>query len=143
MSQTPNENEELIEANRRFYEALCAMDLKAMDEIWLPEEWVRCVHPGWAQLEGWEAVRESWERIFDNTQFLHVAISQVFVHQAGDLGWVSCVEKVSSTGVGRIDSAYVQATNLFSRRDGRWLMVLHHASHLPVSVQGSGEETVQ
>lgn len=134
--------EQLLEANGRFYEALCTMDLEAMDQVWLGEDWVRCVHPGWAQLEGWEAVRESWARIFENTQFLRVTVSHVFVHQERDLGWVSCVEKASSTGEGRIDSAYVQASNLFVRRRDRWLMVLHHASHLPISMSPGGEETV-
>ena len=137
-----NDLEELLEANRRFYEALTTLDLEAMEQVWLPEDWVRCVHPGWAQLEGWPAVRESWAHIFENTQFLRVAVSQVFVHQEQDLGWVSCMEKVASTGEGRIDSAYVQATNLFVRREGRWFMVLHHASHLPVSMKSGGEETV-
>ncbi len=137
-----DDQEELLEANRRFYEALTTMDVEAMDQVWLPEDWVRCVHPGWAQLEGWEAVRESWARIFENTQFLRVTVSQAFVHLEEGLGWVSCVEKVSSTGEGRIDSAYVQATNLFVRRQGRWFMVLHHASHLPTSMGQGGEETV-
>lgn len=137
------DREELLKINRRFYQALCALDLEAMDDIWLDEKWVRCVHPGWMQLEGWEAVRESWERIFENTQFLRVTINQVFIHQEGDLAWVSCIEKVSSTGEGRIDSAYLQSTNLFVRRDDRWRMVLHHSSHLPASVQPGEKETVQ
>ena len=134
--------EKVLQANSRFYQAVSALDMEAMEEIWLKEDWVRCVHPGWTELESWEAVRESWKHIFENTQFLQITISQAFVHAEGDLAWVSCVEKVSSTGEGRIDLGYVQTTNLFVRRQDRWLMVLHHSSHLPASLQSGGEETV-
>lgn len=134
--------ENVLQANSRFYQVLSALDLEGLEEIWLKEDWVRCVHPGWTELESWEAVKESWKHIFENTQVLQITIFEAFVHVEGDLGWVSCVEKVSSTGEGRIDLGYVQATNLFVRRGERWLMVLHHASHLPPSLQAGEQETV-
>ena len=56
------------EANRRFYQAFAALSLEQMDEVWLHEDWVECVHPGWDLLLSWEEVRESWARIFTNTQ---------------------------------------------------------------------------
>ena len=56
------------EANRRFYLAFAALDMELMDQVWLHEDWVQCVHPGWDLLIGWEEVRESWLRIFTSTQ---------------------------------------------------------------------------
>lgn len=139
-----SDREQVLEVNRRFYEALGLLNLERMAEVWLPEDSARCVHPGWMLLEGWEEIRESWRRIFENTQFMRVSISSLSVHVEPELAWVCCIERISSTGEGRIDSAHVQATNIFMRRRGRWFLVLHHASHIPASLQPAvGEETVQ
>ncbi len=54
------------EINARFYEALSAQDLAAMETVWLHEPWVRCVHPGWEMLTGWQSIRKSWSNIFKN-----------------------------------------------------------------------------
>jgi uncharacterized protein (TIGR02246 family) len=136
--------EHVLEANRKFYEALCLLDLDLMTAVWLPDDCTRCVHPGWMMLEGWDTIRESFRRIFQNTQFMRVSVSLISVHLEDDTAWVCCVEKISSSGEGHIDSAHVQATNVFLRRQGRWLLALHHASHLPPALQpGTGEETVQ
>ncbi len=35
----------VLEANHRFYQALSELDTEAMEQIWLHEPWVRCVHP--------------------------------------------------------------------------------------------------
>ena len=137
-----SEFDPVLQANLKFYKALSEMDPQKMNGVWLNEDWVRCVHPGWSPLEGWSAVQESWQRIFENTEQMHVTIGGVFVRMHGEMAWVSCVERVSTATEGRLDMAYVQATNLFVLRDGAWKMVLHHASHLPVEIPGDGEETV-
>ncbi len=58
------EESEVREANARFYRALNDLDLSGMDRVWAHESFVRCVHPGWELIVGWEAVRASWEGIF-------------------------------------------------------------------------------
>lgn len=139
-----SESEQVLQANRRFYEALGALDLEQMSDVWLQAEFARCVHPGWAMLEGWEEIRESWRRIFENTQSMRVHISSASVTVEAPIAWVCCVERIDSSGEGRIDSAYVQATNIFVWRDGQWRMILHHASHIPAPARpGLGEETIQ
>lgn len=139
-----SEIDPVLQVNQRFYQAMSEMDMRRMNGVWLNEDWVRCVHPGWSPLEGWQAVQESWQRIFENTQQLHVTIGGVFVRMQGEMAWVSCVERVASAAEGRLDLAYVQATNLFVRRNSEWKMVLHHASHLPAEqgTQSDSEETV-
>ena len=125
------EEEKVLEANRNFYSALQNLSLEQMEAVWLQEEWVRCLHPGWDMVEGWEAVRESWERIFQNTQYMRIAVGLQFVQVENSLAWVCCTEKISSAAEGRFDTAYVQATNLFKRQEGNWYLILHHSSHLP------------
>jgi len=137
-----DQRQRVLEGNRRFYEALTQMSDTAMDEVWLHEDWVRCVHPGWPQVEGWDAVRQSFTQIFENTDSLRITISQVSVHLKEAMAWVSCIEKIASASPGRIDTVYVQATNLFVLQDSRWQMVLHHASHLPEEVHPTEAERV-
>ncbi len=76
MSTLASDLESVLQANRKFYQALAALDLRAMNHLWLNENWVRCVHPGWAPLEGWEAVHESWQRIFED-QLAHGVASRL------------------------------------------------------------------
>ncbi|MFQ5696553.1 MAG: nuclear transport factor 2 family protein [Terriglobia bacterium] len=126
-------------ANQRFYSALESLDLDAMDALWLHEDWVACVHPGWELVESWEAVRASWASIFDNTKRMKVAVTDVTVHVEGDAAWVNCVEQVTSSFETGFSTGWVQATNVFLRRAGTWRMVHHHASPIPQQE----EETVQ
>src|ERR1700737_1506201 len=120
-------------ANGRFYAAFQAMDLAQMEEIWLHEDWIECVHPGWDLLLGWDEVRESWRRIFSTTQRMKVALGWVWVCMQGEVAWVACTEHVTSAFATGFDEVLVQATNIFVLRDGAWRMVVHHASPLSVA----------
>jgi len=133
------------EANGSFYQAFAALDLEQMENVWLREDWVECVHPGWDLLLGWEEVRESWSRIFQNTRRVQVEISSVWIRVEGDVAWVACEEQITSTFERGFDQVRVQATNIFVRRPAtpgaraRWYLVAHHASPLasapPASLQ--------
>src|SRR5258707_12474203 len=114
---TPEEDK-VLEANKNFYSALQELSLQAMELVWLQEGWVRCVHPGWSLLEGWDSVRESWQHIFENTHFMRVAVGIQSIRVENSTAWVCCTEKITSAAEGRIDSAYVQSTNIFEMRDG-------------------------
>ena len=59
---------EAAAANRGFYLAFEAFDLQAMERVWLPDDRVKCVHPGWELLSGFEAIMASWRAIFQNTE---------------------------------------------------------------------------
>jgi ketosteroid isomerase-like protein len=117
-------------ANARFYRAFEALDLRAMDEVWAHGPHVKCVHPGWPLLTGWESVRASWEAIFSNTQEMSFTLTDVCVTDVGDLAWVTCTENILSETDGRVGVTSILATNLFERADGGWRMVHHHASHV-------------
>jgi ketosteroid isomerase-like protein len=55
-------------ANAEFYRAFEALSIEAMESIWSHQDDVRCVHPGWDALCGWEAVQKSWAGIFDSAR---------------------------------------------------------------------------
>jgi ketosteroid isomerase-like protein len=119
---------EVAKANRDFYGAFERRDLAAMLEAWLPEERVKCVHPGWALLQGIDQVMDSWEAIFRNTESIRFELVDVTIEVLGDVAWVTNVEQIVA---GDFRSA-APATNLFLRRGSGWKMLLHHASPFPV-----------
>lgn len=129
-------------ANLAFYRALEARNLSSMEIVWSHSESVTCVHPGWHRLDGWPDVQRSWQNIFANSRPWTVACEDVRIDVAGDLARVSCVEVIRPFGIDREGAAArMQATNLFERGDGRWLMVHHHASASAIEA-AEDEETV-
>jgi ketosteroid isomerase-like protein len=133
------------DANDRFYRALEACSLEDMEAVWLHEHWVKCVHPGWDLIVGWEQIRESWERIFQNTNGMRVLATDVAIKVEGDFAWVTCTEQPafffdSSSAPA---SAITAATNLFYRVGESWLMVHHHASATPTAMLVNETDTIQ
>ncbi|MGH9704601.1 MAG: nuclear transport factor 2 family protein [Candidatus Acidiferrales bacterium] len=118
-------------ANQRFYAAFESLDFGQMEGIWLHEDWVQCVHPGWDLLVGWDEVRDSWARIFANTKRIKLALSSVRARVEGEVAWVACTEHVTSLFSSGFDEALVQATNIFVLREGEWALVARHSSPLP------------
>jgi SnoaL-like domain len=131
------------QANAAFYRALESGVLERMEEVWAHEDWVRCVHPGWDMIVGWTRVRESWEMIFEGGQQMRASPSEVAVRVVGEMAWVSCLENITVFNESSFDSAQAAATNLFVRRDERWLMVHHHASPLPMIVPDAASDVIQ
>jgi ketosteroid isomerase-like protein len=117
-------------ANRDFYRAIERADLKAMGALWLRDERVKCVHPGWGLLRGFEEVMSSWEAIFQSPERLQFEVSDLEIEIAGDTARATNVERISGTAreTGQQRSSEAVATNVYERVDGVWRMTLHHAS---------------
>jgi ketosteroid isomerase-like protein len=123
----------VTEANARFYRAFESLDLAEMDDVWAHGDHVRCIHPGWCLLVGWDAVRRSWEAIFKGAGEMRFSVSDVRPYVDGDLGWVTCTENILSEARGQVAVTSLIATNVFEQRRGEWLMIHHHASHVLAS----------
>jgi ketosteroid isomerase-like protein len=119
---------EAARANRAFYRAFEKLDLEAMRAVWLDDDGVKCVHPGWPLLSGIERVMGSWEAIFESTSAIAFELADLVVRIVGGLGWVTNVERMRMSEAAGERGAEALATNLFTMRDGVWRMVLHHAS---------------
>jgi ketosteroid isomerase-like protein len=143
MEGVNDDRESLREANNGFYRALEVLDLEALDALWLHEGWVRCVHPGWDVLVGWEAVKESYEQIVAGTRWMRVTPTAVQLLVFGDVGLVACTENITSASGGDVGLAVAQATNLFKKVAGEWRLFHHHASPAPVYVTQPFSGTVQ
>ncbi|KAI3507505.1 hypothetical protein L1887_22492 [Cichorium endivia] len=118
----------VLAANSRFYNSFRNGDLAAMQALWSKNQNVCVVHPGVSGISGYELVMGSWEFVWADYEFpLNIEVKDVQVFVKGDMGYVTCVEMVRTTGKswGR-----QFATNVFEKIDGRWFMCVHHASHV-------------
>lgn len=137
------DEDEVLAINMAFYRALEALDLGKMEAVWWHEDWVNCLHPGWDLISGWEDILESWAGIFRSTAQLRVTISRTMIHVMGDVAWVSCIENVTSTYESGFETAMIEATNIFARRQGVWRMVHHHTTPLPGRLPSGTSRSVQ
>lgn len=129
-------------ANERFYAALNAFDIKAMDEVWANEESAVCVHPGREAIIGYERIRQSWLLIFAAPGRMSVAASNERVQLDGDTAWVICTETISLMTEEGLAAAAAQATNIFRKVGGRWRMLLHHASAIPFTTEDEWPDVI-
>ncbi len=128
-----SDHEEVLEVNERFYKALGTRDLELMDTVWVKDSRAGCVHPGWIILQGWQAIRQSWENVFDPRDQVDIKLSEITVEVKGNAAWVTCIQQLIYINRDPIMINVSQATNIFERHDSGWLMILHHASPIPIT----------
>jgi ketosteroid isomerase-like protein len=121
--------EQVLAANRRFYDAVEALDMELMEACWASTPDVACLHPGGPWQRGWEEVRAGWEAIMANTGYIEFEIADTAVTVADPVAWVTCTERITSaSGAGTPAVAEVAATNVFLLDGAGWHLMLHHAS---------------
>ena len=138
-----SDREDVLRVNQRFYEALGKRDLELMSTVWVKDERAGCVHPGWIMLQGWEAIRQSWENVFDPGDQLNIRLSNVNVEVRGDVAWVTCIQELIYIRRDPVMVNVSQSTNIFERHGDTWLMIIHHASPIPVTYDEPTETTLQ
>jgi hypothetical protein len=126
--------EEVLVANRRYYEAFEAKDLDAMSDLWERSERAVCTHPGWATLEGWGAVAASFFALFQNGQQIQFVITRERPTVLAGAAWVSLDENL----LGDQGGVTVATVNIFvPDESGKWRMVCHHGSVVQISAEQS------
>lgn len=114
--------------NARFYEAFERGDLEGLDDIWAHDEQVMCVHPGWEAITGWGAIRQSWERIFAGGVGMKFSLRNVTARVVGPVGIVMLTEEIVLVEQSVSQTVQAAATNVFTRVDGEWKLIVHHGS---------------
>ena len=138
---TPEQDQlQVLEVNANFYRAFESLDIQRMAAVWAREDYVKCIHPGWSMLSGWEAVRASWEMIFSNTKEIRFTLIDVRVQIRGPLAWVVLTENLLSQVQQDVTATTLLSTNIYEKTNGIWQMVHHHASHVFSSRTGSDKE---
>jgi uncharacterized protein (TIGR02246 family) len=129
------DKELILDVNSRFYKALGTRDLELMGTVFVHDERAGCTHPGWVMLEGWEAIRQSWENVFDPEDQLDIKLHNVTVDIEGDAAWVSCIQELTYIKRDPIMMNVSVSTNIFEKNESGWRMIIHQASPVPISTQ--------
>jgi ketosteroid isomerase-like protein len=128
-----SETDAVRSANEAFEAALSARDIHAMEQAWSHGPEAMAIHPNAKSVVvGWDAVKASWEAVFGRFLELSASMRDPQIRAVGNFAWVVGVEEVKgrrpsgeSVGYGAL------ATNIFEKREGRWLIVLHQVSRVP------------
>ena len=130
-AQVASEAARVEAANQAFYDAFSGRSLKRMEEVWAREPTVRLIRSGGRNIvTGWDAVENHWTRVFNRFTQLTVEMQDQSVQVGPRFAWVVGKERLRGLQ-GRVDSEVVltvMATNVFEKRDGRWLLVNHHGT---------------
>ncbi len=129
-AQQPTDIESVNTASQAFIASIAARDIDAMDKIWAHVPHATFIGPlSTTVVAGWEGVRKAWQMRFGQFDRVTISLAGSHVRSNGDVAWVVGMEKVQllrKTGDTLSFDAFV--TNVFEKRDGRWLMVSHHAT---------------
>jgi len=118
----------VVEANRAFYRAFETLDAEQMEQVWMRDARIVCIHPGWRKLSGWGPVMNSWERIFESAFEMKFQINELEVFLDGNIAVVVTEENLTQHGYDGISRSQVLATNVYERVGQKWWLVLHHGS---------------
>ena len=120
-----------------FYAALNARDIGATEALWARDANPIMIHPSGpharAPVVGWEAVRRSFEEAWPQFAEFTVTVNEpqeVRVAQKAAVLVAVTPVRIRTRG-GEPISYTALATFGYERQDGRWLIVVHHASRVP------------
>lgn len=122
---------DVLAANQAFYKALSAGSIDGLSAASAHGPDVTALHETSTKVAvGWDEVLESWRAVpFDLFSELSVVMSDPFVRASGTIAWVVGLERVRGRMKAGEDFAFTAlGTNIYEKRDGRWLVVHHHAS---------------
>ena len=127
----PTSNVERVSvATQAFIAAIAARDIHAMDKVWAHEPYATFIGPlSTTVVVGWAGVRKGWEMRFSKFDRVTISLAESHVRTNGKVAWVVGTEKVELLRKdGNTLSFEAFVTNVFEERDGRWLIVSHHAT---------------
>lgn len=128
------EKKAIEKSNTRFYQAFESLSLEKMEEVWDHTDNTVCVHPGWDLFTGWMAIRDSWNRIFQNTEMIKFIITNTKIKIFENIAIVVCLENIETIVNENNVRMGVIATNIFERQNinknnnNKWLIIHHQGS---------------
>jgi len=111
----------------QFYEALREADITKLMAVWSDDDDIVCVHPGGPRVVGTQAIRASFEAIFERGG-IPVQAEQVHRTHSLEVAVHSVVETVAIRSAEGTQRAHVLATNVYLKTALGWRLVAHHAS---------------
>lgn len=112
-------------AEKAFYQAFEDKNLDAMMAVWLEQGNLCCIHPGGERLQTWAEIRSSWRAIFSSNVNMQIEVLDKKVHLSEEVAIHYVKEQISVADASR---GLVLATNIYTKQQGGWKMIAHHAS---------------
>ena len=125
--------DELLAANRAYYDALSARDIEAMSLVWTcTSEDINIAPPIRPVVHaGWNAVKANYLAYWSTLSSLSVSMEESEVRFNGDTAWVHGVEVARRRlRDGGTEGSRNAGTSIFVRQDDRWRMTFHHTTAL-------------
>jgi ketosteroid isomerase-like protein len=126
--------DEIAIANRAYYAALSARDIKGMAGIWDRSENAVNIAPPTRPVAhvGWHAIRGNYEQFWSTLTQLAVTMDAPSIVVRGDTAWVYGIENTQRVTIdGRTQAGKNYGTSIFVKNDGRWRMAFHQAAPIP------------
>ncbi len=92
---------------------------------------------------GWESIKQSWENVFDPEDQVDIKLTDVNLEIKGNVAWLTCIQHLTYIKRDPMMANVSQSTNIFEKKGSSWLMVLHHASPIPISEYEMPNATLQ
>jgi hypothetical protein len=137
MDEEKGVEQTIEDSNSRFYKAFESLSIEKMDAAWKHSDDTICIHPGWEMFTSWTAIRESWVRIFENTERIKF-FSNIKIKAFENIAIVVCLENIDSVIGDENENSIrmgVIATNIFEKHNvnnnkynNKWLLIHHHGS---------------
>jgi ketosteroid isomerase-like protein len=132
-AQTDADVTAVTAANNTFYTAMSTLDAAAMEKVWAPEAYIANIGPGEKTvIIGSPIVQNGFKSFFANLAQMAAKPIDTQVRINGNMAWTAGREMTEAKlkdGTSRVRTNLV--TNVFEKKDGRWLLVLHHAQPVP------------
>ncbi|CCQ64297.1 nuclear transport factor 2 family protein [Crocosphaera watsonii] len=125
---TTEAQSQLTAINEAFYRSFEKRDIKTMSQVWWQGSSCTCIHPGGNVLKGWDVIRNSWETIFKNTDYLEIDTEIINIDMGQEIAYIVLIEKVTQINQGRRLEAQSMATNSFRKMAQKWYLLHHHGS---------------
>jgi ketosteroid isomerase-like protein len=116
------------EIEAAFYEALRLGDIDKLMACWADEDDIVCVHPGGPRIIGANAIRASFEAMFENGGAILAQPINVRKVETITSAMHNLIEQVEIKTQQGAQTGFVMATNVYQRTAQGWRMVAHHAS---------------
>ncbi len=109
-----------------FYIAFNNQDIDLMEKVWKNSEQVRMYNPIGGSIDGYEAIIESYRRIFRKKVFVEFYDFRVFSSKEQFL--IFGKERGSFDYDGHRHKLMIRTTRIFQKDDDGWKLVHHHGS---------------
>lgn len=134
-AQQSSDLEAIGAVHEAYHAAFGKEDIDLLSDGWLHDQSVRLIVPPSDKIiTGWEEVKESFERAFEDLDVISLSFKDAQIIVGEEFAWIVDVHELEMrTGDGQVIKPKFFSTHILQKVGDRWLMVHHQASAPPAS----------